>query len=471
MESPTLVKPSSRDSGVCLAQAFLGIAACLRCFKKDEKLSSEVVAVSAAPNKEEPVAIRSRSSISPHLIAEAYHIEAPVRQTEPDIQNAKQLFQRYSFQEQLGTGAYGKVSVAISKNSSTRYALKSIPLQKFEADCKDELNIAWQLVHPHIALVHEAFQDRKLVYIMMELCSGGTLSQMMKGKAMKALPFPLFTLYARQMISAIAYMHHHRFAHRDIKPSNFMLHDTHVDSSLKLIDMGFACHVEVGVPLTLRIGTVECSAPEVIRGSYDEKCDVWSTGVVLYYCRVGNCPFEDDVAAEVCRKILDHEPVFHAHDWTSENQDGYHIESLIRGMLQKRPHERPSARQVADANAGWLGLPEPDPSFLGVHALTKECSKETLTSGTESRGRTSLSDNDHDCSTGSGSPGGSPGSSGPFAISRLWSQRRKSGTESKPITSQEIQRVNGKRKSRRSSAGTQLLNQVRRIVSNPKLAG
>jgi calcium-dependent protein kinase len=122
---------------------------------------------------------------------------------------------------------------------------------------------------------------------MMELCSGGTLSQMMKGKAMKALPFPLFTLYARQMISASAYMHHHRFAHRDIKPSNFMLHDTHVDSSLKLIDMGFACHVEVGVPLTLRIGTVECSAPEVIRGSYDEKCDVWSIGVVLYYCRVG----------------------------------------------------------------------------------------------------------------------------------------------------------------------------------------
>jgi calcium-dependent protein kinase len=56
--------------------------------------------------------------------------------------------------------------------------------------------------------------------------------------------------------------------------------------------------------LTKLVGSIFYLAPEVIKSKYNEKCDVWSCGVILYVLLCGSPPFYSSKEPEVMRKIL-----------------------------------------------------------------------------------------------------------------------------------------------------------------------
>jgi calcium-dependent protein kinase len=66
--------------------------------------------------------------------------------------------------------------------------------------------------------------------------------------------------------------------------------------NIKVIDFGTSCLFEKNQKLRGRHGTAYYIAPEVINNVYDEKCDIWSAGVILYILLCGYPPFngEDD---------------------------------------------------------------------------------------------------------------------------------------------------------------------------------
>jgi len=326
----------------------------------------------------------------------------------PDIRRTELVTERnlpvsvcYKLGGTLGQGAYGQVIAAKSKKTQMACALKSVPIEMYERDCKHEFVIAWKLVHPFIAQVYEVFQDSSHVRIIMETCEGGSLYDMVKASSPPKLHETQVVKYVWQMLSGLAYMHHHGFCHRDVKPHNYLLQTVRDNSPLKLIDMGFACPVQPGIPLTQRVGTVECSAPEVVKGSYDEKCDIWSIGIVIFFCCVGYCPFVADEAIECLRKVVKEPLKFEMRDWAQVSAD---MKAILTDMLTKDPFARPAACELAGSYAGWL-LTEPAER---ERSSSKNCVATTASSSPgkpAQRERSSINSKNSVATTSVSSPG------------------------------------------------------------------
>lgn len=78
-----------------------------------------------------------------------------------------------------------------------------------------------------------------------------------------------------------------------MKLENFLFFNKEANSQIKLIDFGFSKRFgkEYEKKMHALVGTPYYIAPEVIKGEYDFKCDVWSCGIILYIMLLGNPPF------------------------------------------------------------------------------------------------------------------------------------------------------------------------------------
>lgn len=110
----------------------------------------------------------------------------------------------------------------------------------------------------------------------------------------------------RQILEAVNALHELNICHRDLKLENFLFETEGDDSLLKLIDFGYSRRFEMGQEVKLRalVGSPIYVAPEVIKGSYGLKCDVWSIGIVLHLLLCGIPPFNDNDNEELLHKIL-----------------------------------------------------------------------------------------------------------------------------------------------------------------------
>jgi len=152
-------------------------------------------------------------------------------------------------------------------------------------------------------------------------------------------------------------MHSHGIVHRDLKPENFLLTKKNVpleQNTLKVIDFGIAKRFdnskgEGPAVLTTKAGTAYYIAPEILAGKYNEKCDVWSCGVIIYILLSGSPPFggddDDQILKAVKKGVLDFEdPAF--------NRKSKEVISLIRQCCTLNPKKRISAKEAA--NSPWI---------------------------------------------------------------------------------------------------------------------
>ena len=75
------------------------------------------------------------------------------------------------------------------------------------------------------------------------------------------------------------------------------------DESLKLIDFGFARVCEEKDVLQLPCGTLHYASPDVLRRSYNAKCDLWSTGVIAFMLLTGSPPFVGQTNQTIIERI------------------------------------------------------------------------------------------------------------------------------------------------------------------------
>lgn len=95
----------------------------------------------------------------------------------------------------------------------------------------------------------------------------------------------------RDMLSSIHYLHRKGIVHRDLKLENFLFEGDSATSPLIMIDFGLSKHFDPNERMTQRVGSCYYTAPEVLSGDYDYRCDIWSLGVICYMLLSGSPPF------------------------------------------------------------------------------------------------------------------------------------------------------------------------------------
>ena len=249
----------------------------------------------------------------------------------------------YTLGKTLGQGSFGTVRKAVHKATKQERAIKI--LKKSAQDEEKfflEVNILSKLTHPNIMHIYEFYEDKANYYIVSELCKGGELFDMIteKGAFNEAEACPLM----HQLMSAICYCHQNRVVHRDLKPENILLEDKNRDNPIiKLIDWGGARYFSKNKKMSKVNGTPYYIAPEVLGGTYDEKCDIWSAGVIFYILLCGYPPFNGETDKEIMEAVKKGDFDFPEEEWSVITDEG---KDLIKKMLTYDPKKRLSASQV-----------------------------------------------------------------------------------------------------------------------------
>ena len=251
--------------------------------------------------------------------------------------------EHYTIVKKIGDGGFGLVKLAVQNNTNAKRAIKSINVTQSMDTGKlmDEVNILKTLDHPNIVKVFEVIQDTKYLNIVMEYCSGGELFD--KIKASNGFSENIAAKYMLDIVSAVKYCHSVQIVHRDLKPENILFENITNDARLKIIDFGTSQYFKPKERMRKFIGTSYYIAPEVIDKNYDQKCDVWSLGVILYIMLCGLPPFYSRIESEIYEKIKKMPVSFRGQTWDSVSDEA---KVLVQKMLRKDPVSRISIDDV-----------------------------------------------------------------------------------------------------------------------------
>lgn len=214
---------------------------------------------------------------------------------------------------------------------------------------------ACQLDHPNIVRLEEVYESHSEIYLVQELCLGGELFDRLDEQPDYHYTEAECARLVKQMLSAVRYLHSRGIIHRDLKLENFLFSSTDAtDSELKMIDFGLSKHFHFGEEQHEAVGTPYTVAPEVIKGRYDERCDIWAIGVIAFLLLSGEPPFGGCGGPEplmtVRANILSGSYEFSPPDVWSQVSD--FARDFIRELLVTDPQKRPTAR-TAQKHA-WL---------------------------------------------------------------------------------------------------------------------
>ena len=256
----------------------------------------------------------------------------------------------YDVIKQLGKGGYGKVYEVKHKKTGEIRACKHLSklvlknLEKFER----EINILINTDHPNIIKIYEIFESQRSLYLVMEECKGGEIFDRIIDhiQSKKMYSEKDASIIFQQVMSAIEYCHNNGICHRDLKPENllYLNQGPEQDNPIKVIDFGLSQMISTDKKLKTKVGTAYYVAPEILKGDYTEKCDVWSAGVILYIFLSGDPPFNGPSDSEIYNKIAQMKYTFPEKKWKDISDEA---KDLIQHMMAPE-NERYTARQVLD---------------------------------------------------------------------------------------------------------------------------
>lgn len=241
----------------------------------------------------------------------------------------------------IGQGAYGIVISAVERSTRKRLACKVVVMPRLLATpdgpnvatrLRNEISVmAYLAGHPNIVRMVDVLESTDRIFIVQELCTGGTLGHV-HIPVDEARAARLF----RGIAKAVLHCHQRGVLHRDIKLDNFMLSE----NTVKLGDFGFAHFVGRDEKLTDAVGSPFFMAPETItKAGYGFESDVWSCGVCLFRLLSAEFPFKGKTSSDVFAAVRHTRStsLFAGPEWNGVSPDAKH---LVRHLLTKDPLHR-----------------------------------------------------------------------------------------------------------------------------------
>eukprot|EP00466_Bigelowiella_natans_P003078 jgi/Bigna1/36261/e_gw1.13.143.1 len=211
---------------------------------------------------------------------------------------------QYLVKEKIGKGSFATVWRGAHRETGKKVAIKGINMEKAnlkETECiNSEISILRALDHPNIVRLLDFQRTRRHIYLIMEYCAGGDLSQYIKkhGKISEQNSREMIS----QLASGLKFLRENNLMHRDLKPANLLLESIFFEETkscqqpplvLKIADFGFARHIGAKDMAETLCGTPLYMAPEILEFKpYDTAAELWSVGAIMHEMVTGLPPFK-----------------------------------------------------------------------------------------------------------------------------------------------------------------------------------
>jgi len=265
---------------------------------------------------------------------------------------AYQFTDDYELKEEIGVGSFAICKRCVNRKDGRSYAVKIIDRSK--RDPQEEIEILLRFgVHPNIIKLRDVYDNGNNVYVVTELLTGGELLD-------KILRQKFFSereagAVLEQITKTVHHLHSNGVVHRDLKPSNILYADQSCNiESLRICDFGFAKQLRADNGLLMTpCYTANFVAPEVLkRQGYDEACDIWSLGILLFTMLAGYTPFAtgpQDTPQDILHRIGEGRVEMNAGNWQTVSAQA---KDLVSKMLHVDPAKRITAEGVL--NHPWI---------------------------------------------------------------------------------------------------------------------
>lgn len=274
---------------------------------------------------------------------------------------------QFEIVRRLGRGGMGTVYEAQDIENQRRIALKVLNRPVEDAPSRQrflrEGRLAASINHPNSVFVFGTHQINSHSLISMELVSGGTLEQRVRGSG--PLSSRVAVDVALQIIDGLSAAYDRGILHRDIKPANCFEAS---DGTIKIGDFGLSISTdpEFDARVTSEgtmLGTPAFSSPEQLRGDgLDVRSDIYALGVTLYYLLTGQTPYQADSLVKLLSQVFESSPNSPREIQSAVPQE---LSQVVMRCLAKEPGDR--FRNYSELRTALLPLSSqvPEPASLG----------------------------------------------------------------------------------------------------------